>query len=59
MDKKRASEIASSKEMINVTYNGDFIYIENVNKTKETASIHSLNQPGNSQEVSLTQLVES
>jgi small acid-soluble spore protein H (minor) len=59
MDKRRASEIASSPVMIDVTYNGDPIYIENVNPTKDTASIHLLDHPQNSQEVSLTQLVES
>ncbi len=58
MDNKRASEIASSPDMINVTYNGRPIYIETVNSAKETASIHYLNQPQNSQEVSLNQLVE-
>lgn len=59
MDKQRAKEIASSNEMIQVTYNGDPIYIESINPNKDTASIHSLNQPGNSHEVSLTQLMES
>lgn len=59
MDRKRASEIASSTEMINVNYDGEPIYIEDINPTKDTASIHFLNQPEYSQEVSLTQLVES
>lgn len=59
MDKQRAKEIASSQEMVQVTYNGDPIYIENVNPNKDMASIHSLKQPGNSHEVSVTQLVES
>jgi len=59
MDRQRAKEIASSNEMIRVTYNDDPIYIENVNPNKDTASIHSLKQPGNSHEVSLTQLMES
>lgn len=58
MDKKRANEIASSTEMINVNYNGKPIYIEDINPTKDSASIHFLNQPENSQEVSLNQLVE-
>ena len=58
MDRQRAKEIASSLEMANVTYNGAPIYIENVNPTRDMASIHYLNQPGNSQEVQLTQLVE-
>jgi small acid-soluble spore protein H (minor) len=59
MDKRRATEISSSPAMINVTYDGKPIYIENVNPTKDTASIHLLNRPEYSQEVSLTQLVES
>lgn len=59
MDKKRAREITSSLETINVTYNGNPIYIEDVNPNKDTASIHYLNQPEFSQEVHLTQLVES
>lgn len=59
MNQKRATEIASSREMIDVTYNGERIYIEDVNPDKATASIHYLNQPHYSQEVSLTQLVEA
>lgn len=58
MNQKRAQEIAASPEMINVTYNGDSVYIENVNSAKDTASIHLLNHPSNSQEVHVTQLVE-
>ena len=59
MDKKRATEIASSPVMANVDYDGEGIYIEDINPTKDAASIHFLNQPGYSQEVSLTQIVES
>lgn len=58
MDKRRAKEIASSPIMANVTYNGTPIYIESVNDNKETANIHALNQPKNTQEVPLTTLVE-
>lgn len=58
MDKRRAKEIASSPIMVNVTYNGTPIYIESVNDNKETANIHPLNQPNNSQEVSITNLLE-
>lgn len=58
MDKRRAVAIASSPVMANVTYNGTKIYIESVNQNKDTANIHPLNQPGNSQEVSLNSLVE-
>jgi small acid-soluble spore protein H (minor) len=58
MDKRRAGEIASSPEMVHVTYDGRPIYIENVNPNKDTASVHFLNQPHYSQEVDVTQLVE-
>ncbi|MDF2543048.1 MAG: small acid-soluble spore protein H-type [Herbinix sp.] len=59
MNKERAEQIASSPEMIDVTYNGDLVYIEKVNPTKDTASIHSLKQPQNTREVNVTQLVEA
>ncbi len=59
MDKNRAKEIAASPEMMNVSYDGRSIYIEDINPTKDAASIHFLDQPGNSREVPLTQLVES
>jgi len=58
MDTKRAQDILSSPDMINVTYHGTPIYIENVNENKGTAYIHPLNQPENKQEVPVTQLVE-
>jgi small acid-soluble spore protein H (minor) len=58
MNISRAREIVVKPDMVHVTYNGEPIYIENVNPAKETASIHLLNQPHYSQEVSLTQLVE-
>lgn len=58
MDKRRAIEIATSLSMANVTYNEDQIYIESVNESKGTASIHFLEQPGISKEVSLSSLVE-
>lgn len=59
MNEKRAREIAVSREMAHVTYNGDPVYIENVNTVKDTASIHLLDHPEHSQEVHLTQLVEA
>ncbi len=59
MDSKRARDIVVAKETANVTYEGRNVYIENVNPVKETASIHFLDHPQNSQEVHLTQLVEN
>ncbi|MBP1754687.1 MAG: small acid-soluble spore protein, H-type [Firmicutes bacterium] len=58
MNKERAEQISSSPEMVDVTYNGNSVYIEKVHPTKETVSIHLLNQPQNTQEVHVTQLVE-
>jgi len=58
MDKRRAQEIATSREMANVTYNEDQIYIESINESKNTASIHFLDNPGVSKEVSLSSLIE-
>jgi small acid-soluble spore protein H (minor) len=58
MNERRALEIADSLKMVDVTYNGRPVYIEEVNTSRDTASIHYLNQPEYSQEVHLTQLVE-
>ena len=58
MNKERAEQISTSPEMVDVTYNGASIYIEKVHPTNETASIHLLNQPQNTQEVHVTELVE-
>lgn len=58
MNKKRASEIVASPVMVHVTYNGDPIYIENVNSDDATAEIHSLKKPNRSQKVELSNLIE-
>jgi len=58
MNTRRAKEIVSSPNMINVTYNGQEIYIENVNESNETAKVHPLNQPEKKQEVPLNSLRE-
>jgi small acid-soluble spore protein H (minor) len=59
MNRDRAAEIYASPNMVDVTYNGRPIYIENINPSKDMASVHYLNQPGYTQEVWLTQLVET
>lgn len=58
MDAKRAQEIASSTNMINVMYKGTPIYIEHVDQDHELATIHPLEDPNNKQSVSVTNLVE-
>ncbi|SES38530.1 small acid-soluble spore protein H [Psychrobacillus sp. OK032] len=58
MDVQRAQEIVFSPEMINVTYNGENIYIEHVDRQNGTATIHFLKEPSEKQSVSATSLVE-
>jgi small acid-soluble spore protein H (minor) len=58
MNKQRASEIAASPVMANVTYNGVPIYIQHVDETNETARIYPLNEPNNEMNISLNSLVE-
>jgi small acid-soluble spore protein H (minor) len=58
LDNARAKEILSAPTMINVTFNGMPIYIESVNDNKGTANVHPLNQPKNTQEVPLANLME-
>ncbi|CAG9613369.1 small acid-soluble spore protein H [Bacillus sp. AFS018417] len=58
MNKQRAQEIAASPVMANVTYNGEQIYIQNVDENNETARIYPLNQPNNEQEVPVSSLTE-
>lgn len=56
MDRERAVEIASSPTMANVTFNGNRVYIEEVNETN--AFVHYLNEPENREKVPLGNLVE-
>lgn len=58
MDNTRAYEIIASPITITVTYNGTPIYIENINKNKGTANIHSFNHPEITKEVPLSSLLE-
>ncbi len=57
MEKQRAVEIAASPIMANVTYNGQSIYIENVND-RGTARIYHLDQPESKKEVPVNYLME-
>ena len=56
MDKERAEEIVASPAMINVTFHGMPVYIENVNEY--SANIHSMEEQGPRQIVLLKDLVE-
>ncbi|MDF2959626.1 MAG: sspH [Paenibacillus sp.] len=58
MNKQRASEIAASPVMVNVTYGDIPVYIQHVDEKNETARIYPLDQPQHEQEVPLNSLVE-
>ncbi|KIL41312.1 spore protein H [Gordoniibacillus kamchatkensis] len=58
MNKQRASEIAASPVMANVTCNGVPIYIQHVDEANETARIYPLDEPEREQNVPLSQLIE-
>ncbi|MCP8615467.1 H-type small acid-soluble spore protein [Salirhabdus salicampi] len=57
MDMQRAREIIESPDIINVTYNGEPIYIQNVNDN-ETATVYPLDDPQKEEEVPLNKLEE-
>ncbi|WHX66008.1 small acid-soluble spore protein H [Peribacillus frigoritolerans] len=58
MNAQRAEEIASSPNMVTVTYNKESIYIEHVDEQNGTATIHPLDDPNKKQSVSVTSLQE-
>ncbi|USK74033.1 small acid-soluble spore protein H [Peribacillus frigoritolerans] len=58
MNAQRAEEIASSPNMVTVTYNEESIYIEHVDEKNGTATIHPLDDPNKKQSVSITSLQE-
>ncbi|MBO8155699.1 MAG: small acid-soluble spore protein H [Bacillaceae bacterium] len=58
MNTQRAREISESPRMINVTYNGEPIFIQHVDEENEMARIYPLNNPQNVQEVPVRSLKE-
>lgn len=58
MNKKRALEILSSPNMIEVTYNGVPVYIDRINEDNGIAYIHPLDNPKKIEQVSITNLEE-
>jgi small acid-soluble spore protein H (minor) len=55
---QRAQEIVDSPTMVNVTYQGTNVYIQNVDEKSEMARIYPLNEPEHEQTVPLHSLVE-
>ncbi|WP_062106764.1 H-type small acid-soluble spore protein [Bacillus niameyensis] len=58
MNRQRAEEIVQSGDLKHVTYNGERIFIQQVDEQKETARIYPLDDPQNELDVPLSQLVE-
>lgn len=58
MDALRAHDISTSPNMVDVTYNGELVYIDHVNHENNTVTIHFLDNPEEQHTVSITNLVE-
>lgn len=58
MEIQRAKEIISSPVMKDVTYDGTKIYMESLDDTNQTCTIHYLNKPMHQLNVPLSSLKE-
>lgn len=58
MNCQRAKNIVSSPSMANVTYENTPVYMDMVNESDQTCTIHYLNQPNKKMNVPLSALVE-
>ncbi|WP_240374938.1 H-type small acid-soluble spore protein [Bacillus piscicola] len=58
MEAQRAQEILSMDSMVDVTYNGEKVYIEHVDQGTKQATVHPLDSPDIKQNVSVNELTE-
>ncbi|MDQ0298485.1 small acid-soluble spore protein H (minor) [Salibacterium salarium] len=58
MDTKRAKDILASEHLINVTYQGDPIYIQDVDEQNNAAKVYELENPQQKHHVSVHELQE-
>ncbi|PYZ91697.1 H-type small acid-soluble spore protein [Salipaludibacillus keqinensis] len=58
MDSHRVKEIIDAPVMINVTYHGIPVYIEEVDESTQTAIVFPLDEMDHQQEVDLKGLIE-
>ncbi|MEH7300703.1 H-type small acid-soluble spore protein [Neobacillus drentensis] len=58
MNVGRAKEIMESADMINVTYDGTPVIIQNVDETTRMARIYSRKDPENEKDVPVLNLIE-
>jgi small acid-soluble spore protein H (minor) len=59
VDNQRAKEIVSSPNMVDVTYNGTKIYIDELNESDQCCAIHFIDQPVTKLNVPIASLKES
>ncbi|UTR12309.1 MULTISPECIES: H-type small acid-soluble spore protein [Evansella] len=58
MDKNRVVEILDSPDMIDVTYKGEKVFIEQVDENYEKARVFPLDEPGKHYDVEVKSLQE-
>ncbi|SDL92411.1 H-type small acid-soluble spore protein [Sediminibacillus halophilus] len=59
MESQRAKAIRQSQDLIKVTYQGNPVYIQEVDEQNGTAQVYALENPESKQQVSIEQLHES
>lgn len=59
MDVTRAQEIIRSEEKIQVSYQGEVVWIDDINESTATARVHTERNPAQSVDVAIAQLVET
>jgi small acid-soluble spore protein, H-type len=58
MNSERARQIVSSPDMVNVSYGNARVYMESVNDSDQTCTVHYLDNPGKKLNVPLSSLME-
>ncbi len=58
MDAQRAQDIINSPDMVNVSFNGSLVYLEQVDQERDLATVHPLNDPNSKQSVPVNKLIE-
>ncbi|WP_053220194.1 H-type small acid-soluble spore protein [Virgibacillus senegalensis] len=59
MDHQRAKAIKQAPDLIKVTYQGEPVYIQQIDEQNGTAQVYALEDPANQQDVPIDQLQES
>ncbi|MCJ7841029.1 H-type small acid-soluble spore protein [Lederbergia sp. NSJ-179] len=58
MNRQRAEQIVQTGELKHVTYQGERIYIQQIDKNSDTARVYPLDDPQKEFDVPISQLVE-